>query len=41
MSKHNKSRTKHRSGKTTKHTAFRKDATPFQLVFSFLTAPVK
>jgi len=39
MSKHNKVRAKHRSAKTAKHTAFRKEPTPLQLFFSFYTAP--
>jgi len=41
MSKRNKSKTKNLSGKTEKPTVSQRDPTPLQLVFSFLTAPVK
>jgi hypothetical protein len=41
MSKRNKSKTENPSVKTAKQTLSRKEPTPLQLVFSFLTAPVK
>jgi hypothetical protein len=41
MRKPAKPRSKSLSGKTTKLTQMRKEPKAFQLVFSFLTAPVK
>jgi hypothetical protein len=41
MRKPARSRNKSLSGKSSKHTLVRKEPKAFQLVFSFLTAPVK